>query len=248
MLAGVVAPAVPAVIFRPIRRDRASELVVEQLEASILGGEYQAGDRLPTERDLADRFRTSRSSIREGLRSLEQAGLVVVRRGGGGGAFVAAPGASAVSQPMQRLAQLGHFDVHQLYAARCLLEPSIAAEAATRASSRHLDALEGVISELRGLVAAGQDTGDASHRFHLLIAEATENPVLVLLNEALLEVARGLDASLAHPPRPPHLVVDHHAALLDAVRQHDATAARRLAAEHLTQLGRQTEADRARQP
>lgn len=223
--------------FHAVRRDRASRQIVDQLEAAILSGHYPPGARLPTERELAEQFGTSRSSVREALRSLEQTGLVVVRLGAGGGAFVTSPDVALVAQTLHRFAQLGRFGAAQLYAARRALEPGIAAEAAARATPEQHAALEAVVEETRACAAGGQDTAEVSRRFHLVLAEATGNPLLVLLDAALLDLAERLDTSIPHAPRPTALVVDEHAAMVEAIRRGDAEAARRLAGTHAQALG-----------
>lgn len=220
-----------------IRRDRAPRLIGQQIEAAIMAGTYKPGDRLPTERDLAERFGTSRSSVREALRSLEQSGLVVVRRGAGGGAFVSQPGQGYLGDVLNRLAQLGQFDARQLYTARRLLEPGIAAEAARHATDEQLQALAAQTDELAALAAAGEDTAAASHRFHLLLAEATGNGLLVLLNAALLEQTQHFDRAVQRTPRPHRLTVGEHRAIVAALRERDAAAASRLALDHLVALG-----------
>ncbi len=226
----------PTTPFQTIRRERTSGLIVEQLERAILAGHFQQGDRLPTERELAEQFRASRSSVREGLRLLEQRGLVEVRRGAAGGAFVAAPGSDLVTEALHRLAQLGQFDLDQLYAARHLLEPAVADLAARDRTRVQIQALEASVEAIRVRVAEGRDTAEASHRFHLLVAEATRNPVLVLLTAALLDVAARLDAAIPHPPRPSALVVENHEQILRAIRDGDRAMAESLTSAHLAEM------------
>ena len=74
--------------FKPIRPVRVSDEVFEQLKQSILLGHFKAGERLPTERDLAEEFQVSRVAVREALRNLENTGFVSTRQGATGGAFV----------------------------------------------------------------------------------------------------------------------------------------------------------------
>ena len=74
--------------FKPIRPVRISAEVAEQLKQSILLGQFKAGQRLPSERDLAEEFQVSRVAIREALRSLENSGFIDTRQGATGGAFV----------------------------------------------------------------------------------------------------------------------------------------------------------------
>jgi DNA-binding FadR family transcriptional regulator len=67
--------------FKPIKQSRVSKVVCDQLKQSILVGHFQTGDKLPTERDLAEEFRVSRVAIREALRALENAGFLIYGRG-----------------------------------------------------------------------------------------------------------------------------------------------------------------------
>src|SRR5512136_1958727 len=74
--------------FKPIKQLRVSEEVAKQLKESILLGNYNTGDKLPAERDLAEEFQVSRVSIREAIRKLENSGLIITRQGATGGAYV----------------------------------------------------------------------------------------------------------------------------------------------------------------
>ena len=75
-------------IFKPIKQSRVSEEVAEQLKQSIIAGHFKEGDKLPSERDLANEFQVSRVAIHEALRSLESSGFIVTRQGPTGGSYV----------------------------------------------------------------------------------------------------------------------------------------------------------------
>ena len=75
-------------LFSPVQPERVSQLIESQLKEAIIKHHYRAGDKLPSERELAQMFCASRSSIREAIRSLERSGFVVVKKGVQGGAFV----------------------------------------------------------------------------------------------------------------------------------------------------------------
>ena len=75
-------------IFKPIKQIKASSEVGQQLKNAILGGEYRAGDKLPSERELIELFQVSRTVVREAIKSIEAGGLVEIRQGATGGAFV----------------------------------------------------------------------------------------------------------------------------------------------------------------
>src|SRR5262249_35070818 len=77
------------VMFQTIKKARLSDEIVKQIKETLFAGKLQAGDRLPTERELAEKFETSRASVREALRTLEQEGMVNIKKGASGGIFIA---------------------------------------------------------------------------------------------------------------------------------------------------------------
>src|SRR5688572_20254195 len=116
----------------PIKSTRIYAEIVRQIRGLIADGQLKSGDRLPPERDLADRFRVSRTSVREALRALESTGLIEIRAGEG--AFVRRVSVEALVEPLA-LVILSHREaIADLYEARRLLEPPIAKVAAERAS------------------------------------------------------------------------------------------------------------------
>ena len=86
--------------FIPVRRKRVSRLIEEQIKQAIFKGRYPMGGKLPTERELAEMFDVSRTSIREALRSLERSGLIRIRKGVQGGAYIAKGGHEHVVESM----------------------------------------------------------------------------------------------------------------------------------------------------
>jgi GntR family transcriptional repressor for pyruvate dehydrogenase complex len=116
----------------PVKSIRIYEDIVRQVKALIADGRLTSGDRLPPERELAERFRVSRTSVREALRALQSRGLIEIRAGEG--AFVQDVSVEALIEPLA-LVILPHREaVGELFEARLLLEPAIAALAARRAS------------------------------------------------------------------------------------------------------------------
>src|SRR5438105_1711206 len=87
-------------VFRAVRQVRSFEDITLQIEAAIAGGQLNAGDRLPNERELSAVFGVSRPTVREALRVLEGAGVISIRRGGSGGIFVAEPGPERVARAL----------------------------------------------------------------------------------------------------------------------------------------------------
>jgi DNA-binding FadR family transcriptional regulator len=142
--------------------------IVHAIVADISSGVFPVGSRLPAERDLTERFKVSRPTIREAMIALEMQGLVEARKGSG--VFVLASTSSEVEEELD----IGAFEMIE---ARRLLEGEVAAVAATEIDDDQL-------AELRSLLAKmAQDDDDvaerADRRFHIAIAEATGNAVII---------------------------------------------------------------------
>src|SRR5881396_1311475 len=115
----------------PIKSTRIYEEIVRQVKQMIAEGRLKSGDRLPPERDLAEKFVVSRSSVREALRALESLGLVEIRPGEG--TFVREVSVESLIEPLALMMVSQRGALAELFEARRLLEPGIAALAASPA-------------------------------------------------------------------------------------------------------------------
>src|SRR3954454_11434976 len=131
----------PELAIVPVRPVRSFDDVVRQLRQLIYGGAVRVGERLPSERALAEQFQVSRNMVREGLRTLESAGLIELRLGRNGGAFVSSGRPQFVTQSLQDMLRLGAFTLDDLAEARSWLSTTIVRAAAERATSADLDRL-----------------------------------------------------------------------------------------------------------
>lgn len=210
---------------RAVQRTRLYEEVVAQLAELIRQGELRPADRLPPERELAEQLRVSRAVVREALRVMEQRGLVVSRPGTG--TFIA--GGSA-----ERLAQaLTHLALEDVFELRMLLEPSIAALAAERATAEDIVRLEAALDDQERLVHLEQSAAGADAAFHAGLAEATHNRALLRLGAVLVEeLAASRDESL-QPPQRARLSLLSHRRVLAAVKAGAPAEARRAMEEHI---------------
>ena len=189
--------------FEGVPDDRAlSEKITARISDAIVAGELKPGDRLPPERQLAARFNVSRTVVRDAVKTLSGRGIVRVRRGAG--IFVA----TAEETVMGRLGELaGVLPLHgaglrDLFDVREVLEAQAAAWAARRRSDRHVERLRGVLEEVRRDPEDLDLLSRKDAQFHVAVAEASQNLVLVRVMLALLdllEVARR--ESLAIPGR-----------------------------------------------
>ncbi|WP_284743667.1 FadR/GntR family transcriptional regulator [Amycolatopsis sp. RTGN1] len=215
-------------LFRPVRAGNAFEETVERLLQAIRLGVVGAGERLPSERELAERLGVSRVTLREAIRALADAGYVESRRGRYGGTFVhdTLPGPPA---PDGKVDAVGIEDALCL---RYVLETGAAEMAAARSLSpadrRHLT---GTLAE-----AASADLDDyrrKDSRLHLAIAEVTASGSLTTaMADARTRVNQLLDRIPLLPPNLEHSNAQHEA-IVDAILAGDAPAARQAMAEHI---------------
>lgn len=178
-------------IFSPVRAERVSQLIEGQLKEAIITHHYRAGDKLPSERELADMFSASRSSIREAIRSLERSGFVVVKKGVQGGAFVIKKGNSKpMVDYLRDVMRLRQVSLEEILQARLIIEPEVAAAAAQKATPKDIELLEEITRDQLG----GFDSEnpvmqfDRNPRFHRIIAEITGNQVFIIIMQILSEI------------------------------------------------------------
>src|SRR6059036_3716048 len=140
-------------VIEPIRRSRLYQSIVEQIESLLERGELRPGDQLPPERALAEQFQVSRASVREALRTLELLGVVETRAGGG--TFVRQVAPDDLVRPLHSLIARGH-SLTDVIEFRGVVEPAIAALAATRITPAQLDELRQLLVEQQRKVATGE--------------------------------------------------------------------------------------------
>ncbi|HWG41771.1 MAG TPA: FadR/GntR family transcriptional regulator [Gemmataceae bacterium] len=211
------------------RTDHVSQ-VADQLERAILAGEFASGDLLPSERDLSAQLGVSRSVVREALGRLGSLGLV--RSVHGSGTRVEAPSDRQVALGYQRLLNRPDFRLEHLAEVRLPLETTIAALAAGKRTTEHLDQLKETQKILGNPRRSLEAQVNADLMFHATLAEATGNPffqiVLTPIQQLLIESRRRTlgryGSEIAH---------QHHAKILAAIESGDAGAAAQAMREHI---------------
>ncbi len=220
----------------PIFRRKTYELVAERLVALIGDRSFRPGDQLPTERELTESFRVGRSSVREALRMLESQGVI---RSVNGGAFVVADAAHPLNSSLRLLLTLDESTrLHDVIELRSILECEAAALAAERHRSEHLTLMDEAIEDMtRGLEEPEGDAFiDADLRFHLALAEATGNRVLVHSMHAVRDVIRRMLMTVFHLPGSAERAVEEHRAIRAAIATGDPERARAEMRAHLERV------------
>ncbi len=170
-------------MFEPVKRVRASETIVAQLEQRILRGDLVAGSRLPAERALMQEFEVSRPTIREALRVAESMGLIEVRHSNQGGPVVTAEPFRSVSRAFEALLASDTGSPADLVELRMVVEGT----AALLAAGRPARELEPVRKAFQAMDEAVDDDAfiTADVEFHARTAEVSTNPALILVITAL---------------------------------------------------------------
>ena len=208
----------------PVKSTRIYEEIVRQVKQLIAEGRLKSGDRLPPERDLAEKFMVSRTSVREALRALQSRGLIEIRAGEG--AFVLIEPLALVILPHREA-------VGELFEARRLLEPAIAALAARRATRDEIVEMERILEDQAKEVAAGRTGMLQDTALHAAIANSAHNRAITRIVNALMDLlTQSREESLHMPGRPTRSHQDHRR-ILAAVQRRDEVAAHRAMLDHL---------------
>jgi GntR family transcriptional repressor for pyruvate dehydrogenase complex len=223
--------SLPDAVLRPVREGNAFESTVEVLGTAIRLGVFGEGERLPPERELAERLRVGRATLREAIAALREAGLVTTSRGRTGGTVVIYRGPETGATPVAHVTR-DQAEIADVLAFRRVVEPGaayLAASAALTADQRAW--LVAVQEEARdSTVRGGRRVADA--RLHLAIAALSGSPMVV---EAVTHAQSRLSELLSAIPVM-RLNIEHsdhhHGDIVGAVLAGDAERARRISEEH----------------
>lgn len=223
-------------MYAPIQATKVFEQISAQIEQQILRGDLRTGDRLPTERELAEKFRASRTAVREAMKTLAQKGLVDMRPGRG---TIVIDGTSfALRDSLNRSMQVNQPKSNiELVEVREILEPEIAALAAVRATDDDIAALRAAVETMDAHVEEADAFIAADNRFHQILANATNNNLILTLIHPIMELLSEQRKHIFGVHGGPQRGQQHHKLLLDAVIHHDPDAARAAMQAHLRQVG-----------
>jgi DNA-binding FadR family transcriptional regulator len=215
----------------PIKSTRIYQEIVRQIKTMVQEGRLKSGDRLPAERDLAERFKVSRASVREALRALQSMGLIEIRSGEG--TFVREISVESLIEPLALVILTQREAVEELFEARRVLEPAIAGLAARRATEDEIQEMERILDGQAREVAAGRTGLAQDAAFHAAIASSAHNRAITRIVHALMDLlTQSREESLQAPGRPTRSHQDHRR-ILEAIRRRAASAAQIAMLEHL---------------
>ena len=232
-------------MFSPVMAGRVSELIVNQVKVLIRDGQLKPGDRLPSERELCQRFGVSRVTVREALRVLEAGGLAEIRVGARGGAFLTTPSAERLGEGLADLLTLAPVDAAQVTEARIIFELGIIPLAVERATTDDLVDLRQMVEAGRVALAEDRYTMDMSASFHIRVAECTHNPAIEMMVRSFHgAMLMSLHEAQLAAPLMGHLGTDEHFELVRAIERRDVNRATTVMRKHLKRTARRVGAVR----
>ncbi|WP_236792821.1 FadR/GntR family transcriptional regulator [Amycolatopsis sp. GM8] len=218
---------------RPVTRPRLYEQVVTQLREYADAAGLRSGDRLPSERDLADRLRISRASLKQAIVVLEVQGLVEIRHGGG--TYLRTD--SLHPEPVEKLVERRR-RLPDVLDAREAIETKLAELAATRRTEADLDAIDAALAVMRAEIEGGTLGEEGDRRFHAAVTAAAHSELLAdFMGRIAGQIAETRRESLHQPGRPPRSLAQH-TAIAEAIRAGHPAAAAEAMRTHLETVRR----------
>jgi GntR family transcriptional repressor for pyruvate dehydrogenase complex len=222
-------------MYSRISSSRLYEQIVKQIEALILDGKLHPGDQLPSERELAEQFAVSRTAVREAVKTLREKGLVEIETGRG--TFITASTSKTLRNTLDWMVKTGEGD-HKadLVQVRAILEPEIAAIAASMATEDDIADLQNAVDAMDAALDSADDYIEADLEFHLALANATQNRLIPTLIDPIVDLLREQRKRIFLVEGGAQRGQFHHKRILEAIRNHDASAARQAMLAHLDQV------------
>jgi len=219
--------------FEVIRRNKVHEEVAKQLEEMILK-KLRPGDKLPAERELVELLGVSRSSVRDAIRKLELMGLVEPRQGAG--TVVRDVSAESVISPLANVISHKRQLVSELLDFRKMLEPPLAARAATHASAEQIAAMEEILRRHDAKVAGGHLAVQEDTEFDYSIATASGNSIVLKVLDVVMDMLRETRSRSLQSQGRPEKSLAGHRRILGAIKRRDAPAAEEAMRQHISNI------------
>jgi GntR family transcriptional repressor for pyruvate dehydrogenase complex len=219
---------------KPIRPKRISDQVFDQLRELIFRGDYQPGQKIMTERELAEALNVSRNSVREAINKLVTLRFLDQRQGQG--TFVRSID-EAVQIPLATVMETQDATLIDLLEMRMGIECTAASLAAQRISAEELKAIAQALADMETDIQAGGLGTEGDLAFHMAIAAATKNPLQIYIMKNVSDFLHvGIRENLLHLYQEAEnieKILKQHKAILEAIRNRDPDAAYKAMRRHI---------------
>jgi len=215
---------------------RIFENISEDIRSLVASGALRPGDKLSSERDLAEKYGASRPAVREALRILERGGVIELRKGPKGGTFIRQADHGLVTQSLNDAITFGGVSIESLTESRTIVMTAVVGLACARGTDADFDRMEESIDQTERRAKAGDVAGRRVQLldFYQLLGQATRNEVMVILVSVLTDLVLNLMAEYDIVPRP--TTIQTHRKIVRCLRRREADQAVALMAGHLDKL------------
>ena len=218
-------------MFKPIKKTRIYEKIVNEIKELINQGTLKWGDQLPTERELSETFKVSRTCVREAFRVLESQGFLESRPGNG--TYVSNNAIDTLVQPLASFILKEKDYQIELFEMRQLLESQLAYLAAERATPENMAKMEKILNRQEKQIANGETGLDSDSDFHHALAEAANNRILFhIINTNIDFFAESRESCLLGEERAKKSL-PHHKKIFSAIKKGDGELAAEAMREHI---------------
>lgn len=216
---------------------QAHEKIVVQIKDAIFEGRLKPGERLPSERELADIFRTSRVTVRSAILTLRNNGIVTVRKGTGGGTFIAQDlDEGEITDLLRDIIKWKNIGIRDVLEVRGILEPHIAYLAAVDPSPEQIRHIWESIEELEESFVSKSTFQSHDENFHKALADAANNPLLSVFQASIVELLFTFISRIRWSEQDKRNITFHHRKIADEVERKDPRGARRAMVEHIRDM------------
>jgi len=232
--------------FEPLLVGKVSEHIERKIKEAILGGKLRSGDRLPSEREIAEQFNVALGSVRNALKALQILGLVEKKQGRSGGIFVSEINNRAIKKSLGCYLEFKDLSYKHIFEVRNIIEPEIIKMVIDNVTPDVIKKLEeNVLSceekaKLIGMNLTKREFSDLDKKnldFHKIIVEITNNPILVLMFDYICDMLVGLREKYIKPDiKFINDTVSDHRRLLDCIKQKNAKKCEEEFVSHLRQV------------
>ena len=226
----------PPQVFKKLDAPPAYRLVFDAVEQQIMDGRLKQDDLLPTETQLAEQFGINRSTVREGIRLLEQSGLV--ERRSAKRLAIAVPHMTDLATRTSRALTLHQVTFRELWEATLAVEPVVARYAAERITPEEIGLLTENVREMEALAANPMDVVRLDIAFHDLLARSTRNRALMLAREPISLLFMPAGMHILPRLQTQNRVIDAHRAILRALQNHRQASAETWMRRHIEDFRR----------
>jgi GntR family transcriptional regulator, transcriptional repressor for pyruvate dehydrogenase complex len=223
---------------KPIKTKKIYEEIVEQIKQLMAAGNLKPGDKLLSERELAEQLQVSRASVREAIRSLEMMAFVDIKPGEG--TFVRNPNTDEIILPLAMFLAVEKSSLLDMLEIRRVFESAAAGMAAERASEDEIDQIRAAYEHMKESINVHDSEKGEEYDtlFHYSIAEATHNNLLIRLFRTISEdFSRSISAArrqLFLDEHNPQIILDQHRRIYEAIKERNPKKASSTMLEHLT--------------